>query len=217
MKTRIILAVLVAGSSVNGSAQTTDPDSPLEIISNGEIIDALNQAPLRQGPPPTAPSEIPHQQHSQNAPVSMQQKLMASMRVLPGVQVAATQFSLGGSQGWRLQQDFAKGPPDAFIPGSVEFGHLHRPIDGSMHMLLPLTFSVIALEKGWGTIHPLTEDISGENSEYVMIFCPRDDDELKTIWIIAQIAYSHGRGLSFDPEETAITLSTLGVVKNRLR
>jgi hypothetical protein len=144
----------------------------------------------------------------------MQQKLMASIRVLPGMQVVATQFSLGGSQGWRLQADFAKGPPDAFIPSSLEFGHLHRPVDGSMHMLLPLAFSVIALGKGWGTIHPLSEDISGENSEYVMIFGPRDDDELKTIWIIAQIAYYHGRGLSFDAEGTVITPSTLGVVKN---
>ena len=139
---------------------------------------------------------------------------MASVFVLPGVKVEPTPFSLEGSQGWRLDENFALGPDDAFILQSPEFGHLHRPSDGSMHMLLPLAFSIVALEKGWGIIHPLTDSISGENSDYVMIYGPRDEDELKTIWIIAQISYYYARGLSMDPKpSTAITPATWGWAK----
>jgi hypothetical protein len=81
-----------------------------------------------------------------------------------------------------------------------------------------LEFSVIALEKGWGVVHPLTDSISGEDSEYVMIFGPRDQDELTTIWTIAQISYYYARGLSMDPKSsTAITPATWGWAKDPMR
>ena len=87
-----------------------------------------------------------------------------------------------------------------------------------MQMLLPSEFSTVALDKGWGIIHPLTGSISGENSDYVMIFGPRDEDELQAIWIIAQISYYHARGRTMDPKmSTAITPATLGRVKDSLR
>ena len=124
---------------------------------------------------------------------------MASISVLPGLQVRPTPFSLEGSRGWRLEENFALGLDGAFILGSLEFAHLHRSSDGSMHMLLPSEFSTVALDKGWGIIHPLIGSISGENSDYVMIFGPRDEDELQAIWIIAQISYYHARGLNWTP------------------
>ncbi len=70
-----------------------------------------------------------------------------------------------------------------------------------MHMLLPSEFSTVALDKGWGIIHPLTGSISGENSDYVMICGPRDEDELQAIWIIAEISYYHARGLIYGPQD----------------
>ena len=143
---------------------------------------------------------------------------MASVSALPGLQVRPTPFSLEGSQGWRLEESFALGPDSAFILQTLEFGHLHRPSDGSMHLLLPSGSSSLALERGWGVIHPLTGTISGETSEYVMIYGPRDEDELRTIWTIAQISYYHARGLSMDPKSsTAITPATLGWVKDNQR
>ncbi len=113
---------------------------------------------------------------------------------------------------------FTLGPDGALILGSLEFAHLHRPSDGSMQMLLPSEFSTVALDKGWGIIHPLTGSISGENSDYVMICGPRDEDELQAIWIIAEISYYHARGRTMDPKtSTAITPATLGRVKDSLR
>jgi len=51
------------------------------------------------------------------------------------------------------------------------------------------------------------DSISGENSEYVMIFGPRDEGELKTIWIIAQISYYQARGLNMEPKSSTATPS----------
>ena len=210
----VFLAALITAMSTQGWSQ---PTAPLEVIPAGRITDALNAAPVREGPPPTTPDGIPHQQHDQNAPLAMQQRLMSAIFTLPGILVVPTPFSLAGSQGWRLLGDFARGPDDAFISTeSLEFGHLHRPSDGSMHMLLPSAFSMVALEKGWGIIHPLSDQISGENTEYVMIYGPRDDEELQTIWIIAQISYYFARGVSLE-SSTAITPATLGEVKDSLR
>ena len=164
------------------------------------------------------PNDVPHQQFSQNAPVDLQQELLASISVLPGMQVEPTPFSLSGSQGWRLEESFAQGPDDAFLGETLEFGHLHVPYDGSMHMLLPLESSIAAQGKGWGTIHPLSGSISGSNTDYVMIFGPRDEDELKTIWIIVQVSYYYARGLSLDASSSsAITPVSWRWVKDTLR
>jgi len=85
-----------------------------------------------------------------------------------------------------------------------------------MHMLLPMAFSTMALEKGWGIIHPLSDQISGEISTYVMIYGPRNEEELRTIWIIAQVSYYFARGVSME-SSTAITPASLGEIKTRVR
>ena len=218
MNSRILLAAMTLMIIViDGGTQTATSDALLEIMPADEISNALGEAPFREGPPPDTPDGIPHQQHNQNAPVPMQEVLREAASALPGIKFEPTPFSLSGSVGWRLEESFAQGPVGAFIRQSLEFGHQHVPADGSMHMLLPLEFAAVALEKGWGVIHPLTESISGEDSEYVMIFGPRDEDELKTVWVIAQISYYQARGLSMEPKSsTAIIPSIWGRVKDIL-
>lgn len=200
MNARIVLAGLafIVVVSTDGGTQTTGSDVILPIIPADEIYSALVDAPFREGPAPDTPDGIPHQQHNQNAPVAMQQALKEAIAALPGIRFEPTPFSLSGSVGWRLEQSFAQGPSGAFIRQSLEFAHQHVPADGSMHMLLPEEFARYALEKGWGVAHPWTDSLSGEHSEYVMIFGPRDEVELKTIWIIAQISYYQARGLSME-------------------
>lgn len=218
MNSRILFtAMTLMIMAIDGRAQTPTSGTLLEIISAGKIRNALNEAPFREGPPPNTPDGIPHQQLNQNAPVPMQEALRASASALPGIKFEPTPFSLLGSVGWRLDESSAQGPAEAFIRESLEFVHQHVPADGSMHMLLPLEFSAAALEKGWGVIHPLNDSISGENSEYVMIFGPRDEDELKTIWIIAQISYYQARGLSMETKSsTAVPSMPWGQAKGDL-
>ena len=62
----------------------------------------------------------------------------------------------------------------------------------------------------------MSDNISGENTEYVMIYGPRDEEDLRTIWIIAQISYYFARGVSME-SSTVITPATLGQVKDRFR
>ena len=50
-----------------------------------------------------------------------------------------------------------------------------------------------------------------------MIFGPRDENELQTIWTIAEISYYHARGLSMEASSTAINSMTLGRIKHRRR
>ena len=185
------LTLLIAVSVVGGTQGT---GAPLVIIPADQIVAALEGAPPREGPLPETPDGIPHQQHNQNAPVPMQEELMRAAAELPGIFFEPTPFSLAGSVGWRLEPSYAQGPAAAFIRNTREFAHQHRPQDGSLHMLLPGEVARDALAKGWGVIHPFTDTISGERSEYVMIFGPRNVRELETIWIIAQISYYHARG-----------------------
>lgn len=203
MKSRFLLPCLiifVACATDTGTELVASDDPPAEdpmaIIPASEISAALSDAPSREGPAPDTPDGIPHQQHNQNAPVDMQEALKDAARELPGIVFEPTPYSFSGSVGWRLEESFAVGPAGSFIRDSREFGHQHVPADGSLHMLLPNEQANIALNKGWGVIHPLTNSISGENSEYVMIYGPRNTDELETIWIIAQISYYQARGES---------------------
>ena len=185
--------------STIGGAQSAASGEALEVIAAGEIAAALEGAALREGPAPVTPDGIPHQQHNQNAPVAMQEALKSAAAALPGIEFEPTPFSLSGSVGWRLAEGFAGGPVGAFIPRSLEFAHQHRPSDGSLHMLLPVRFAATALDKGWGVVHPFSDSISGERSEYVMIFGPRNESELETVWTIAQISYYQARGISMEP------------------
>ena len=83
-----------------------------------------------------------------------------------------------------------------------------------MHMLLPSEFAIIALAKGWGVIHPLDDQISGETSTYVMIHGARNLEELETVWLIAQISYYQARGESMAPgNSTAVDRTSWGWFK----
>jgi hypothetical protein len=65
-----------------------------------------------------------------------------------------------------------------------------------------------------GVFHPFTNDISGDDSGYVMIFGPRNEAELQVIWTIAQISYYQARGLSMDPRSsTAVIPISLAMIK----
>ena len=71
------------------------------------------------------------------------------------------------------------------------------------------------MEKGWGVIHPIDDEVSGETSTYVMIYGARNQDELKTVWIIAQISYYQARGLSMEPKgSTAVQRTGWGWFKH---
>lgn len=187
--------VLFTIFSININAQDIPSDPTLKVIPINNISSAFNRIPSRNGSAPDTADGIPHQQYSQNAPVTMQKALNHAVSSLPGIVFVSTPYSLAGSIGWRLEESYAGGLEGAFIRDSLEFGHQHTPSDGSLHMLLPNLVAHSALEKGWGVMHPWTDTLSGPQTEYVMIFGPRNEEELQTIWIISQISYYYARGM----------------------
>jgi hypothetical protein len=82
----------------------------------------------------------------------------------------------------------ANGPKDAFVR-RTEFGHLHPPHDGSLHLTLPAAERQDLIERGWAEPHPRA-------SSTIMVYGPRNDAELDVVWEIVQRAYERAAGLN---------------------
>lgn len=141
--------------------------------------------PDRPGPRPqtTAPTRehpFPHQQLDQRAPEHLQEELFQRARTLPGVRVGRSLVSLPESRAFHLEDDAARGPREAF-QRRTEFAHIHTDNDGSLHLTLPPDLYEQVLATGWGEPHP----VSGT----MMLFGPRDDDELEVAWQILQASW----------------------------
>src|SRR5919204_7021636 len=138
--------------------------------------------PRRKGPPPDAIGPRQHAQRSQNAPAALQEELVQRALELPGVSEAESGVSVPGARAFVLEEASARGPREAFQVGR-EFAHIHPAEDGSLHMTLPDQVAQAAYAAGWGEPHP----ISGTP----LIFRPRDQAELETVWGLLRTSYGH--------------------------
>ena len=143
----------------------------------------------RTGPPPltTAPSgdlPHPHQQLTQAAPEDLRRTLVRRAAALPGVAVAPSCVSVPGACAFHLAEHLARGPAPAFQCGR-EFAHVH-PVDGSLHLTLPVRVHREVVEKGWGEPHPL--------SGTMLVFGPRRPRELEVVWQILVVSYRFALG-----------------------
>lgn len=131
---------------------------------------------------PTADHPFPHQQLDQNAPTVMQEALFQRAIELPGITVGRSLVSLPDARAFHLDPELAQGPRPAFQRGT-EFAHIHADYDGSLHLTLPPDLYNRVLEAGWGQPHP----ISGT----MMLFGPRNEDELEVVWGIVRESYRY--------------------------
>jgi phospholipase/carboxylesterase len=135
---------------------------------------------------------MPHQQLSQNAPTEMQEALFDRARVLPDVRVQPSRVSVPGARAFVLDEAAANGPADAFMVGR-EFAHLHPPYDGSLHLALPEELAAEVERKGWGELHPLAR-AGAMPRTVLMVFGPRDAEELEVVWTILRASRDHAAG-----------------------
>jgi hypothetical protein len=148
--------------------------------------------PERSGPRPDTGPAMPHQQLSANAPAALQEELWRRMSSLEGIRTGRSGVSLPETRALHLEPELAAGPPEAFMVGT-EFAHLHGPQDGSLHMALPVELAREAIGRGWAELHPLAR--AGRLPEtLVMVYGPRDEDELETVWSLVGASYDHARG-----------------------
>jgi len=155
--------------------------------------DALvSTLPVRQGDRPRTSGPMPHIQLDNLGPPEIQAALMARFYALPDVEERRTLVSDPRARAMWLREVTPIGTPDAFLAGR-EFGHFH-PWDRSMHVVLPPDVALAAVKAGWAEVHPAAQ-IVGVPENRVMIYGPRDEDELEVVFrlLVASYRYAGGR------------------------
>jgi hypothetical protein len=135
---------------------------------------------------------MPHQQLDQTAPAAIQEELWSRMESLAGVRAGRSGVSLPASRAVHLDRALARGPEHAFMTGT-EFAHLHGAADGSLHLALPEPVAADAIGKGWAEPHPLAR-LGVVPASLVMVYGPRDEQELETVWRLVETSYRFALG-----------------------
>ena len=148
-----------------------------------KLPDRPGSRPDTTHPSPADPH--PHQQLTQNAPRELQEALFERAAHLPGISVGDSCVSVPGARAFRLDPALARGPEQAF-QCDHEFAHLHPAYDGSLHLTLPPEVYQQVLDAGWGEPHPL--------SGTMLLFGPRDAQELEVVWSVVQASYHYAAG-----------------------
>jgi hypothetical protein len=137
--------------------------------------------------PETTPTN-PHTQLTDNAPTELQERIFAFAGALPGVFVGPSGVSVPGARAFHLPES-SNLARDAFMVAQ-EFAHIHPASDGSLHMVLPPDVVDRVIENGWAERHPLAGRY-GLPSNIVMVYGPRDDDELGVVEDLVRASYGH--------------------------
>jgi hypothetical protein len=148
--------------------------------------------PYREGDKPKTNYCQPHEQLTQNAPPEIYAKLKDQAFGFEFVERRPSLVSVPGAEALWLNEEGGHGCAEAFMRGN-EFAHVHPPHDGSMHMMLPEDMLPDFLERGWGEQHPLVEEGRLPPTS-VMVFGPRDPDELAIAMKLIETSYNFARG-----------------------
>lgn len=147
--------------------------------------------PARHGSHPDVSWAIPQQQLSDNSPEELQEQLLAHIGSLDGVAVGPSHISVPGARALTL--DDSSAGVDGFLVSSVgEFAHLHPPQDGSLHLVLPPDQAADLVTKGYGRMHPWAGTRLAVG--FVMVYGPRDAEELDVVRRIVEASYNFARG-----------------------
>ncbi len=152
--------------------------------------------PERKGEPPRTTPDDPHRQLTQNAPVELQEELLALVKTLPDTFIAPSMISLPGAKGFILDRRSPTAPYDVFMVAR-EFAHLHQPSDGSLHMVMPPRLVRQVLNRGWGEPHPVAE-MGFIPLTTMMVYGPRDREELEVVWSLVRASHAYARGEEID-------------------
>jgi len=154
--------------------------------------------PIRQGSRPATTPGLPHQQLDQQpTDPGIRQRLAERIFALPGVSEGPSGISVPGARALLLDRTVAGGPAEAFFVGG-EFAHLHPHEDQSLHVCLTPDMAAAACQAGWAEPHPLV--VSGElPPTHVLVYAPRNDDELDVVVLLVQAAHSFALGHQVEP------------------
>lgn len=140
----------------------------------------IDELPRRRGDRPQTTPTNPHTQLDQQLDdARLVAELARRVFAIPGVIEEPSRISVPGARALVLSPDEPTGPPEAFLI-EREFAHLHPAPDHSAHAMLPLDLVDEAVAAGWAEPHPVAR-MGLIPANAVMLYAPRDDDELSVI------------------------------------
>lgn len=146
----------------------------------------------RAGPRPQTSAVPPHLQLDQWPPPSVFAKLIEWSLQLKAVNSRQARMASPETRALWLLDDYAHGPADAFIDDH-EFCHINALPEGSLRVTLPDGPRQRILELGWAEQHLMSR--SGVlPPTLVMVYAPRNDEELEGVSAIVKISYEFARG-----------------------
>jgi hypothetical protein len=145
--------------------------------------------PEREGPRPETGPEVPHVQFTQKSPVWIREELTQWLgSAFPRTKTGPSEISTSTNALFLDGVEPATG--SVLLPPrlTAEFAHVHA--DGSLHLALSTEDQDELVGKGWGERHPLYSP----QVNVVMLYGPRDPDELHVARTVSQAAYRYAIG-----------------------
>ncbi len=152
------------------------------------LIHRMEDLPARAGPLPRMTPANPQEQlehYPEDWAIITQ--LVEFAFGLPDVIEGPTRIAPPGSRAMILHAGVASNEA-AFLVGR-EFGHIHNPPIGSMHLTLPEPARTHALAKRWIVRHPFAVRGVGPAAA-VFVFAPRDHTELEFAKLLIEISHA---------------------------
>lgn len=148
--------------------------------------------PPRAGDRPRTTPTNPHTQLDQQpTDTRWVEELATRVFALPGVLEEPSRISVPGARALVLAPGEPTGPPEAFLI-EREFAHLHPSPDHSLHAMVPTETAVAAIDAGWAESHPVAmRGLIPPTA--VMLYAPRDEDELEVIESLVRSSYAFAR------------------------
>jgi hypothetical protein len=160
--------------------------------------------PARVGVRPRTRMALPHMQLDQWPPAEVAQQLVDLALAIPGVCAKQSRMAFPSSVALCLKDDFAHGPPEAFIDNH-EFCLLHSLPHASVHLTLPREVRDRVVQLGWAEQHPgVRAGIIPQT--LVMLYAPRDTKELRIAFHLIQASCRFAKGaLSMCPRDRRVS------------
>lgn len=159
--------------------------------------------PDRTGPRPRATTTNPHVQLDQNAPAELQDRLRDHALSLPGVRRGESNVSVPGTVAFFLDAPTEQPAVPDILGG--EWGHIHPHSDGSLHLHVPTALAEVLIAAGWAEYHSLVAR-GVLPAIVIMLYGPRDEDELAVCSAVVEEAYHAAGGSRVDRAGRALGL-----------
>ncbi len=154
-----------------------------------------SKLPQRVGEAPRITEGMPQLQIGVDAVEEVNAELFRRVYSLPAVENQLTVISpVEGSRALWVDPAIDVAHPD-LLPKERELGHIHP--DGSLHMAMDPVRGQEAVDAGWALFHPAAGTRPGFGG-FMLLYTPRDMEELDVIFGLIVDGYNHVVGASLD-------------------